>query len=318
MLTSACLLVWVTLLGKVMADRAYTGCYYLPPGGEPAGIDPSNPTDMSLYGETCANRCAEELNAKWSFFWWDNPDPTVATGHCRCSNDGPDVTTFAPGRLWGECENAVSYSAFLTQSNYLFDACFAEKSEIAPNTSITVDTVEQCLRTCNIERDALARYDEVAKNFECLCTDLPYYEPLTLGDCVYGSYLAWGYGFNPPQPSGWVKRQQRQRSRREQYRLLNELCPSGLTACMIGGDDRLAFECIDTDSELESCGGCVNGAYVMGPTNATSSVGTDCTSIQGILIGGVTCLRGRCLAFACAAEDGYELVNSECTSRSVE
>ncbi|OCF43441.1 hypothetical protein I317_02741 [Kwoniella heveanensis CBS 569] len=270
------LIVSLNLLAKlVLADRAYAGCYYLPTSGEPAGIDPSNPTDTSLYGETCANRCAEELNTKWSFFWFDNPDPYVAVGHCRCSNDGPDDWTFAPGRLWGECENAVAYSAFLTQSNYLFDACFADKSDQAPDTSVTVDSVEQCLRTCNIDLNALARYDKVAKNFECLCTDPPYYEPLSLGDCVYGSYLAWGYGLNPAQPSGWVKRQQRQRLRREQFRLSNGLCPSGLTACRVEGGNSMAFECVDIDTELESCGGCVNGAYSWGNANATSPLGTE-------------------------------------------
>ncbi|WVQ94587.1 hypothetical protein IAU59_001667 [Kwoniella sp. CBS 9459] len=224
----------------------------LPAGNRP--VSTSNPTDQSLYGETCANRCAEELDTKWSFFWYDDPDPLIAVGHCRCSNDGPDLSTFAPGRLWGECENAVAYSAFLTQSNYLFDACFAEKSELAPNTS----------------------------------------------------------------PSGWAKRQHRQRMRREQYKLSVELCPSGLTACRVGGgSDVLAYECVDIESELESCGGCVNGAYTLSHTanpksNVTSVVGTDCTTLPGVWPGGVTCLKGHCLAFACSEEDGFHLVNDAC------
>ncbi|KAL8280538.1 hypothetical protein RQP46_007186 [Phenoliferia psychrophenolica] len=67
------------------------------------------------------------------------------------------------------------------------------------------------------------------------------------------------------------------------------LCPGSATACPIF--PRMgSYECIDTDSELESCGGC-----------ASKSEGEDCTAIKGAQ--GVTCEAGRCTVFTC--QTGY-------------
>jgi len=69
------------------------------------------------------------------------------------------------------------------------------------------------------------------------------------------------------------------------------LCPTGATACPIF--PRMgSWECIDTEIELESCGGC-----------ASRSEGEDCTRIKGAQ--GVTCSSGQCLVFSC--QPGYEL-----------
>jgi hypothetical protein len=38
-------------------------------------------------------------------------------------------------------------------------------------------------------------------------------------------------------------------------------CPAGRTACSISYDRADGYECIDTDTELESCGGCRFGNY---------------------------------------------------------
>ncbi|KAM0751659.1 hypothetical protein T439DRAFT_355565 [Meredithblackwellia eburnea MCA 4105] len=69
------------------------------------------------------------------------------------------------------------------------------------------------------------------------------------------------------------------------------LCPGGATACPIF--PRMgSYECIDTQSELESCGGC-----------ASKGEGEDCTQIKGAQ--GVTCQSGRCIIFTC--QQGYKL-----------
>ncbi|RSH90824.1 hypothetical protein EHS25_009999 [Saitozyma podzolica] len=39
------------------------------------------------------------------------------------------------------------------------------------------------------------------------------------------------------------------------------LCPSQYTACNVPGTNGTAYECIDVMSELESCGGCIEGEY---------------------------------------------------------
>ncbi|KWU45807.1 hypothetical protein RHOSPDRAFT_28684 [Rhodotorula sp. JG-1b] len=72
------------------------------------------------------------------------------------------------------------------------------------------------------------------------------------------------------------------------------LCPSGETACPIF--PRMGtYECIDTQIELQSCGGC-----------ASKGNGEDCTAIKGAQ--GVTCQSGKCFVYSC--EPGYTLDES--------
>lgn len=59
------------------------------------------------------------------------------------------------------------------------------------------------------------------------------------------------------------------------------LCPAGLTACPIPGQSANDYECINTATELESCGGC-----------ASLGSGQDCTAIPGVL--NVKCKQGSC------------------------
>ncbi|BGO88787.1 hypothetical protein NBRC10512_006927 [Rhodotorula toruloides] len=113
---------------------------------------------------------------------------------------------------------------------------------------------------------------------------------------------AAGTGNAAPQPSAlwdgtgkaakmmeYVKR----RIEQEPWEILDSrlLCPFGETACPIfprGG----TWECVDTKTELQSCGGCTSKGQ-----------GEDCTLIKGAQ--GVTCESGRCTVYTCAS--GYEL-----------
>lgn len=45
---------------------------------------------------------------------------------------------------------------------------------------------------------------------------------------------------------------------------------------------------VDTQTELSSCGGCVNEGN-----------GTDCESLPGVARGGVTCHQGQCRVMKC-------------------
>ncbi|GAA5873264.1 hypothetical protein JCM16303_001072 [Sporobolomyces ruberrimus] len=70
------------------------------------------------------------------------------------------------------------------------------------------------------------------------------------------------------------------------------LCPLGETACPIF--PRMGtYECVDTSSELENCGGC-----------ASRSLGEDCTLLKGAL--GLACQSGKCNVFTC--QPGYKFV----------
>jgi hypothetical protein len=67
-----------------------------------------------------------------------------------------------------------------------------------------------------------------------------------------------------------------------------------------------AYECIDTMTNLESCGGCLE-PYTLGLTPAEiaeQKQGVDCTVLPGV--SDVQCLGGRCIVHKC--KKGYELV----------
>ncbi|OCF56085.1 hypothetical protein L486_06026 [Kwoniella mangroviensis CBS 10435] len=83
------------------------------------------------------------------------------------------------------------------------------------------------------------------------------------------------------------------------------LCPQGNKACVVPGS--ASYECVDTRTELESCGGCLHGEY-----QATSNVtlGTDCSTLPGVALGAITCSNSQCEAFAC--KKGYELASGLC------
>ncbi|KAG7561961.1 hypothetical protein FFLO_02601 [Filobasidium floriforme] len=80
-------------------------------------------------------------------------------------------------------------------------------------------------------------------------------------------------------------------------------CPGRLQACSVNGtaslDHSWSYECIDTQSELESCGGC-----------ASTGEGVDCTALPGVRA--VTCNAGQCEAYNCAT--GFKLVDSVCVA----
>ena len=80
----------------------------------------------------------------------------------------------------------------------------------------------------------------------------------------------------PGKPGhGYYKRHAKSRS--------VNLCPSGLQACAIKGLSGLTgdYECVDTATELTSCGGC-----------ASTGAGQDCTAIEGAW--NVGCDQGAC------------------------
>ncbi|GJE89458.1 hypothetical protein PsYK624_055590 [Phanerochaete sordida] len=78
-------------------------------------------------------------------------------------------------------------------------------------------------------------------------------------------------------------------------------CGAGQTACGVYGWQGFnsvdAWECIDTKTDLESCGGC------MVPFGRTPAHGIDCTAIPGVM--DVNCISGSCVVRRC--QPGYVL-----------
>ena len=62
-------------------------------------------------------------------------------------------------------------------------------------------------------------------------------------------------------------------------RARRSMCPNYLSQCSLGGS---AFECVDTQSDLEQCGDCA------------SRGGVDCSAMPGVA--SVECVEGACVA----------------------
>ncbi|WVQ98931.1 hypothetical protein IAU59_006063 [Kwoniella sp. CBS 9459] len=142
----------------------------------------------------------------------------------------------------------------------------------------------------------------IDSNWQCACGSSIGSPSYTA--CGLNNYLVY-YHDPIAQASQLTRRKLRERLSESSRQAAD--CPAGLTACVVAGYSD-SFECIDTNAEIESCGGCINGLFGMG--NFTS--GTDCTAIPGIAFGAVTCTAGRCESFAC--QDGFSLVDGECVA----
>ncbi|WVR05898.1 hypothetical protein IAU60_002924 [Kwoniella sp. DSM 27419] len=81
-------------------------------------------------------------------------------------------------------------------------------------------------------------------------------------------------------------------------------CPMGMSKCAVGALGAGQWECVDIQSDIESCGGCMYPSVSM--DNTPQAIGTDCTAIPNIDI--VSCIHGSCLIEACAK--GFQLASN--------
>ncbi|KAG7529675.1 hypothetical protein FFLO_05481 [Filobasidium floriforme] len=76
------------------------------------------------------------------------------------------------------------------------------------------------------------------------------------------------------------------------------ICPQDWLACPVNSGRKTAWECVQVQTDLESCGGC-----------AALGQGTDCTALQGV--DDVSCIAGKCQANSCLR--GFAINGSECS-----
>ncbi|KAF6756712.1 hypothetical protein DFP72DRAFT_893569 [Ephemerocybe angulata] len=90
----------------------------------------------------------------------------------------------------------------------------------------------------------------------------------------------------------------------------NAQCPVGHSACGIVGRATGSWECIDTQRDLESCGGCLLSTT----GDFDEQDGQDCTAIEGV--SDVSCVRGFCMVKKCM--HGYEVDESNSSCQPIE
>ncbi|WWD09485.1 hypothetical protein V865_007609 [Kwoniella europaea PYCC6329] len=270
-------------------------------------------TLSNTYGRTeelagyCAVTCGD--NGYEYSYWQLIP----STYQCKCSNTAPVSTVLSQTSeayqvgTTPACLATNAYNIWLTRSNYNIVRC--------SNTTITTDLASQgtkssvleCLQACsNFVHDSGVSVTPLPAaqggGYECSCTrqageSIAYSSEKV---CEIGTAMIYKTVDNQVLPSGYARRALKEKLKKART---VGLCPEGFEACKIG-DSPEGYECIDTFSDLESCGGCTSGKFETGQVS-----GTDCTTLPGIADYGVTCFKGSCQAFAC--EEGWTLASNQ-------
>nr|XP_031858826.1 uncharacterized protein CI109_005780 [Kwoniella shandongensis]KAA5525898.1 hypothetical protein CI109_005780 [Kwoniella shandongensis] len=284
-----------------MAARAYIGCFTTVASNTVSVF--ARPGDN---GESCAAYCGN-VGRLYSYF-------RVSESTCVCSNDGPDpgAITSAQEVNSVSCPNSFAVHVALTTED--FGGCYNSLSSSGEELfSTNQNSVEACYQSCVDFEFATITYTPQG-SIRCYCDSQEIVARGTDTTCGTGVYFAYSHG--PGQryggPSGYVKRQLRERLRLAERGRMEALCPGGMTACNIIGGEGLSFECLDTTAELESCGGCSNGVF-NADHETVSSFGVDCTTLPGVSMGGVTCSAGECVAYSC--QSGYKLKGNSCVAK---
>ncbi|WWC91991.1 uncharacterized protein L201_006945 [Kwoniella dendrophila CBS 6074] len=290
----------------------FLGCtakYYYPDNVYDAGT-----TDDAL---SCAVRCSQSNPTTFYSNWALIPQDV---NRCYCTDTPPDASEIQESTSPnGGCDDVTQSTNYFTSSTFNLISC---KSTQTSTFQVIVETPELCLQSCKGYTYSIL--SPQLDGYHCTCSD----SVNDLGpqnvNCNQNIWLTYQHEINSyvGTPSGFVKRQQAQKQKKRLF--LNALgqgdeqfesfCPVGLKACKLSGnDDDFAFECLNVNTELESCGGCLYGDYGISNQLPHQTYGQDCTSLPGVAMGAVTCTSGECVAYAC--EQGYELgLNSTCIS----
>ncbi|WVW80093.1 hypothetical protein I302_102066 [Kwoniella bestiolae CBS 10118] len=233
----------------------------------------------------------------------------TVTDVCYCTSDIPPFSPYYLDSSADSAGNCVAGSGdvqvFDLQTPFQFLGCYDND----PDDAVYIDYIdfESCFDRCSASGSnynyAFPQTFTVGsgRNSICRCGSSPALDSTACG--VNARFL---YTQNLVVPSG-IPGRKRALERLDRARRLardQPFCPVGMTPCRVEGD---SYECVDLNSELESCGGCMNGIY--GSDNTTRA-GLDCSTLPGAAFGATTCYRGSCQAWAC--EEGYALEDGVC------
>ncbi|WVQ63271.1 uncharacterized protein L199_001422 [Kwoniella botswanensis] len=255
-------------------------------------------TQTSLSLDGCQSYCST-----YTYAYYSNAD-----GTCYCGNTNLAASEFQTAQdSSGTCASD-QISAWISSTPFAFQGCSTDTTTGGSSRTSFVSSVPQCFTNC-------AAYPVISLGRTgslVLCQCAGEYISTTPATCQGGSSGTSGEYLYvqslDAEPTGGNARRALKNRRRQIEATKYQYCPSSLTACVIGSDQD-TFECVDTQGDLESCGGCMGGLY--GPTahNATST-GVNCSALPNVALGGVTCTRGRCEVSAC--KYGYALVDNQC------
>ncbi|WVW85014.1 hypothetical protein I302_107050 [Kwoniella bestiolae CBS 10118] len=280
------------LIPFVAADGLFIGCSQSYPYQDASNSFPSGSFSSAT---DCAAQCGG-YTYSYLFYY----------GQCVCSNTGPSATSLTDGDE-DTCAQRSSISVNIVSTTFDSTTCYSDQDFAAADFPglYPITDPKQCLNSCANDRLAVLQSEDSA-GWYCGCASSTDSTPVSCTDTSL-------FVFNHPAgatASGLARRNAREAVAQAKRDRIFNVCPGGMTACLVPGlEKNEAWECIDTQNDMESCGGCLHGTF----NNATTAVGVSCAK-PGVKLGAATCAAGKCLISEC--KDGFKLVDSQCVVRA--
>ncbi|WWC72918.1 uncharacterized protein I206_106882 [Kwoniella pini CBS 10737] len=293
------LLACLVFLAIVVEAQTFVGCYQ---SISPTGNDPASTSVTSEAA--CYTYCSPTASTAPYMYY-------NSGGSCVCSAVAPAQSKIIQGSdNTGTCPS-TAYRASKLVTTFQFNGC-SPSANPSSDQSFMVSSPGECFSSCASSGQAAfsPRSNTADTQLYCLCA--PSNDVFSPTDdsrtCGYSSFFLYNHNA-ASSASGIARRQMREKlhSIRRQNSKPN-FCPRNMKACNI--PNSIAYECIDTTSELESCGGCMFGEY--GDLHEIAT-GTDCSAMRGAILGGTTCQDSACQALAC--KKGFALLRGVCTPK---
>ncbi|WWC72533.1 uncharacterized protein I206_106495 [Kwoniella pini CBS 10737] len=289
-------MIVTTLIAAIMLARSIQAATYV--GCLPSASIPSASTSESGVSlDECFTFCDSSTYAFYE----------AGSSQCTCGSSAGSSTNYVTSQDSSGACAADEVSTWLLHTAFSFSGCYTSTGSETTMRTTFPNSPEACFTACASYGGAA--FSPMGGMYICQCAiDITGTDPRTCpsGAGEAGFYL-YSQAIEPEPTAGNARRALRDRRKRAQM-MKHQYCPAGLTACVVGSDQE-SFECVDVQSDLESCGGCMNGLYGSRTSNS-SSTGTECSALPNVAMGGVTCTRGQCEISAC--KYGYTLVDNQC------
>ncbi|KAL1409141.1 hypothetical protein Q8F55_005970 [Vanrija albida] len=204
--------------------------------------------------------------------------PGFNSWDCLCGSTAPDFGFYSGAFAnYPESCNAASGVMYYTLgSPFVFQECWysatMDQRDIdAGGQKGVVHDLSSCFALCSSWQYTFYGSNRDAEPPLCNCGNYPATDPDGAGTgCGMMNSFSFKQDAVVPEPSGEPARRRRRLAELERQQVLanNPYCPVGSQACRVapgaGG-----YECLHTESELESCGGCRYGVH--GGANATAT-----------------------------------------------
>nr|XP_018264663.1 uncharacterized protein I303_02836 [Kwoniella dejecticola CBS 10117]OBR86821.1 hypothetical protein I303_02836 [Kwoniella dejecticola CBS 10117] len=236
-------------------------------------IESDSESDAGNTQESCLNHC-NGIDYQIAAYLTS----TTEAEYCYCDNSLPPLQPYqivegADGL--GNCNDNTG-GVYDISTDYQFEYCSSTVDDEGTVGQSNQGSMEDCFAQCDTYTWAyvmpVSDSEGGPETFMCECGSGDVGGAVV--DCASNVFFA--YDHTAASSPSIVERRRKRRANAPRHIKMrgrpndqSHGCPAGLTACNLENRDGTSYECIDTDSELESCGGCMYGIYGLLSTNTS-------------------------------------------------